>query len=233
MNSYKVLLVDDDAAICKVIKRALKLENIDIISASNGKEAYSLVTSQVFDLIILDVSLGDTDGFQILKRIRTEGNDVPVIFLSGNQHENDKILALGMGADDYITKPFSIFLLVAKIKAHLRRGDKIKEFQTFSKKITQGPFVLDTETFQLFKNEREVFLSSKEIMLMKFFMENPNIVFSKDQLYEKVWNNSIVDDNTIMVYMRHLRKKLEDDPKSPKFFQTVWGIGYKFNNSIK
>jgi DNA-binding response OmpR family regulator len=221
--------VDDDPAICKVIKRALKLENIELIAVSSGEEAQSIVMKQTFDLIILDVVLGDTDGFQILKEIQADGIEIPVIFLSGKQDEHGKILALGMGADDYITKPFSTFLLIAKIKAHLRRGDKIKGTNNYPKKIVLDPFVLNMDTYQLFKNEKEVFLSSKEIMLMRFFMENPNKVFSKDQLYERVWNNSIVDDNTIMVYMRHLRKKLEDDPKTPKYFQTVWGVGYKFN----
>lgn len=229
MKSYKILLVDDDPAICKVIKKALKPENIELVTVSSGEEAQCIVNNHNFDLIILDVMLGDTDGFQILKKLQTEGVEIPVIFLSGKQHEHDKILALGMGADDYITKPFSVYLLVAKIKAHLRRGDKIKDSQSYSHKIIKDPFVLDMDTYQVFKNEKEVFLSSKEIMLLRFFMENPNKVFSKDQLYEKVWNNSIVDDNTIMVYMRHLRKKLEDDPKAPKYFQTVWGVGYKFN----
>lgn len=229
MKIYKVLLVDDDIEICQMIKKALEPENIETLTISTGKEAQSVINSQTFDLIILDIMLNDTDGFQILKKIQAEDIEIPVIFLSGKQQDYDKILALGMGADDYITKPFSMSVLIAKIKAHLRRSDKIKELQTSSRKIIKDPFVLNIDTYQLFKNGEELFLSSKEIMLMKFFMENPNRVFTKEQLYEKVWNNTIIDNNSIMVYIRHLRKKIEDDSKNPVYLQTVWGIGYKFS----
>ncbi|WP_372714313.1 response regulator transcription factor [Ilyobacter sp.] len=229
MKSYKVLLVDDDIEICQMIKKALEPENIETLTISTGKEAQSVINSQTFDLIILDIMLDDTDGFQLLKKIQAEDIEIPVIFLSGKQQDYDKILALGMGADDYITKPFSMSVLIAKIKAHLRRSDKIKELQTSSRKITRDPFVLNIDTYQLFKDGEEIFLSSKEIMLMKFFMENPNRVFTKEQLYEKVWNNTIIDNNSIMVYIRHLRKKIEDDSKNPVYLQTVWGIGYKFS----
>ncbi|ADO82057.1 response regulator transcription factor [Ilyobacter polytropus] len=229
MKSYKVLLVDDDIEICQMIKKALDPENIETLTISTGREARNVINSQAFDLIILDIMLDDTDGFQLLKKIQAEDIEIPVIFLSGKQQDYDKILALGMGADDYITKPFSMSVLIAKIKAHLRRSDKIKELQTSSRKITKAPFVLNIDTYQLFKDGEEIFLSSKEIMLMKFFMENPNRVFTKEQLYEKVWNNTIIDNNSIMVYIRHLRKKIEDDSKNPEYIQTVWGIGYKFN----
>ncbi|WP_319371307.1 response regulator transcription factor [uncultured Ilyobacter sp.] len=229
MKSYKVLLVDDDIEICQMIKKALEPENIETLTISTGKEAQSVINSQTFDLIILDIMLDDTDGFQLLKKIQAEDIEIPVIFLSGKQQDYDKILALGMGADDYITKPFSMSVLIAKIKAHLRRSDKIKELQTSSRKITRDPFVLNIDTYQLFKDGEEIFLSSKEIMLMKFFMENPNRVFTKEQLYEQVWNNTIIDNNSIMVYIRHLRKKIEDDSKNPEYLQTVWGIGYKFS----
>lgn len=229
MKTYKILLVDDDIEICKMIKSSLELENIDTTTISTGKEAEAVINSQTFDLIILDVMLNDTDGFQILRKIQAENIEIPVIFLSGKQQDHDKILALGMGADDYITKPFSMSVLIAKIKAHLRRSDKIKDLQVSSRKIMKDPFVLNIDTYQLFKGGEEIFLSSKEIMLMKFFMENPNRVFTKEQLYEKVWNNAIIDNNSIMVYIRHLRKKIEDDSKNPKYLQTVWGIGYKFN----
>jgi DNA-binding response OmpR family regulator len=212
-----------------MIKSSLNLENIDTTTISTGKEAESVINSKNFDLIILDVMLSDTDGFQILKKIQAENIEIPVIFLSGKQQDHDKILALGMGADDYITKPFSMSVLIAKIKAHLRRSDKIKDLQISSRKIMEDPFVLNIDTYQLFKDGEEIFLSSKEIMLMKFFMENPNRVFTKEQIYEKVWNNTIIDNNSIMVYIRHLRKKIEDDSKNPKYLQTVWGIGYKFN----
>lgn len=229
MRSFKVLLVDDDKVICKMIEKALEPENINILSASTEVEAENIIDNQNFDLIILDVMLNDTDGFEILKKIQMKGIEVPVIFLSGKKQDYNKILALGMGADDYITKPFSMAVLIAKIKAHLRRGEKIKKMQNVSRKIIREPFVLDINTYQLFKNGEEIVCTSKEIMLMKFFMENPNRVFTKEQLYEYVWRDTVIDNNSVMVYVRHLRKKIEDLPKHPKFVKTVWGIGYKFS----
>jgi len=229
LRSFKVLLVDDDKVICKMIEKALEPENINILSASTEVEAENIIDNQNFDLIILDVMLNDTDGFEILKKIQMKGIEVPVIFLSGKKQDYNKILALGMGADDYITKPFSMAVLIAKIKAHLRRGEKIKKMQNVSRKIIREPFVLDINTYQLFKNGEEIVCTSKEIMLMKFFMENPNRVFTKEQLYEYVWRDTVIDNNSVMVYVRHLRKKIEDSPKHPKFVKTVWGIGYKFS----
>ncbi len=212
-----------------MIEKALEPENINILSASTEVEAENIIDNQNFDLIILDVMLNDTDGFEILKKIQMKGIEVPVIFLSGKKQDYNKILALGMGADDYITKPFSMAVLIAKIKAHLRRGEKIKKMQNVSRKIIREPFVLDINTYQLFKNGEEIVCTSKEIMLMKFFMENPNRVFTKEQLYEYVWRDTVIDNNSVMVYVRHLRKKIEDSPKHPKFVKTVWGIGYKFS----
>lgn len=229
MKSFKILLIDDDSIICRMITKALKPENIDVFSANNEIEANRFIETQSFDLIILDIMLGDTDGFEIFRKIQIKGIETPVIFLSGKNQDHDKILALGMGADDYITKPFNISVLIAKIKAHLRRGQKLRKAENSSRKVICGPFVLDIDTYQLFKDGSEIHCTSKEIMLMKFFMENPNRVFTKDQLYEYVWKDSIIDNNSVMVYVRHLRKKIETNPKNPKFLETVWGIGYKFS----
>jgi len=229
LKSYRILLVDDDLEICNMIQKALKFENIETVIVTTGGEAEVVLKSNTFDLIILDIMLDDTDGFQVLKKIQEFKIEIPVIFLSGKHQDYDKILALGMGADDYITKPFSMSVLIAKIKAHLRRNDKIRMLQTSARKIVGGPFVLNIDTYQLFKEGEEIFLSSKELMLMKLFMENINRVFTKDQLYEKVWKNTMIDDNSIVVYIRYLRKKIEKDPKKPHYLKTVWGIGYKLS----
>jgi DNA-binding response OmpR family regulator len=228
LKNHKILLVDDDIKICQLIKEALEPENIETITAFSGKEAHNFINSEIFDLIILDIMLEDTDGFQLLKEIQIEKIDTPIIFLSGKHQDYDKILALGMGADDYITKPFSLSVLIARVKAHLRRGDRAKDIQLSSKKIIKDPFILNLDTYQMFKNGKEIFLSAKEVKIMKFFMENPNIVFTRDQLYEKIWSDVFIDNNSVTVYMLNLRKKIEDDPKNPKYLQTVWGIGYKF-----
>lgn len=216
-----------------MITKALKPENIEVFSAHTEIEATQFIETQTFDLIILDIMLGETDGFEVFRKFQMKGIDIPVVFLSGKNQDHDKILALGMGADDYITKPFSLSVLIAKIKAHLRRSQKIKQTDNSSRKIISGPFILDIDTYQLFKDNNEIPCTSKEIMLMKFFMENPNRVFTKDQLYESVWKDNVIDNNSVMVYVRHLRKKIEDSPKKPKYLETVWGIGYKFSTDDK
>jgi len=228
LKSHEILIVDDDIKICNLIKEVLEPENISTTVATTGKEAQSLLISKTFDLIILDIMLEDTDGFQLMRNIQVEKIDTPIIFLTGKQQDYDKILAFGMGADDYITKPFSVSVLIARVKAHLRRGDRVKELQLSSKKLVKEPFILNLDTYQLFKNGKEIFLSAKEIKIMKFFMENPNIIFTKDQLYEKIWNDVFIDNNSVRVYILNLRKKIEDNPQKPKYLKTAWGIGYKF-----
>lgn len=230
MKVYKVLLVDDDKLICKMISKAFKYEDIYTSSSFNETQALQAVKEQDFDLIILDVNLGDSDGFSVFRNILMLGIDVPVIFLSGKHQDHNKILALGMGADDYITKPFSINVLIAKVKAYLRRGERIKKLQNKSRKIISHPFTLDMDTYQLFKGDKEIPCTSKEILLMKFFMENPNRIFSKKQLYENVWKDNLTDSSCIKVYITNLRKKIEDSPKSPTHLETIWGIGYKFSS---
>lgn len=229
MTKENVLIVDDEAYIRRLIKKSLANEKYSIEEASSGIELLKIIQSKNFDLIILDIMLDDIDGFELVKRIKNMGIKTPILLISGRKEDHDKILGLGVGADDYITKPFSPAVLCARVKAHIRRYKEFLNFQSVNPNlIITGPFKFDIKTYKLYKNENEIFLSFKETMLIKFLMEHPNQVFSKKQLYENIWNETIIDDNSIMVYIRHLRKKIEDNPKSPKYIVTVWGIGYKF-----
>lgn len=226
MMPEKVLIVDDDKAIRKVISKVLYSNDIEPIEAVSGEEAIALITSSHFDLIILDIMLGGMDGFEVIKTLRKHGIDTPIMILSGRSEDYDTIFGLGIGADDYITKPFNPITLGAKVKALIRRNkNSSKNKQNY---IIATPFKYDLKTFKLYKNDEEIFLSYKEGAIMRLFLGNINQVFTKEQLYEQVWGDIIVDENSVMVYISYLRNKIEDNPKKPQYIQTVWGIGYKF-----
>ena len=226
MENNRILVVDDDPSVRRIICRVLGSEGISTEEADGGVDAVRMAVSNPYSLIILDLMMDDMDGFQVIHHLRTNGILTPLFVLSGRQAEVDKVLALGIGADDYITKPFNPVVLGAKIKALIRRNKKAAyNAHNF---ITAGPFRYSNMTLEFFKNEQLIPLSSKENVMMKLFISNVGRVFTKEQLYELVWGNSIVDENAIMVYISHLRNKIEDNPKSPRYIKTVWGLGYKF-----
>jgi DNA-binding response OmpR family regulator len=228
MNKYKVLVADDEEYIRKLVVAALKNENMDVYPARNGGEALELIKQESFDLIILDIMMEDINGYDVINKIRVQGINVPIFLLSGKSEDQDKIIGFGLGADAYITKPFSPEVLCAEVKTHIKRYWEFIADKKKIAKLQRGPFVFNLKTYTFFKNNKEILLSSKEALLFKFFMEYPNQVFSKEQLYQNVWNDTVIDDNTIMVYIRHLRAKIEDSPEKPQYIQTVWGVGYKF-----
>ena len=227
MFKQHVLLVDDDMLIQKAIKTALIREQINVTTAISGNEALLLLKKYSYDTIIIDLVMPDIDGFDLISEIRNDKIFTPIIILSGKEEEHNKILGLGLGADDYLTKPFSINLLVSKIKAFYRRSNMYQ--QSHNQDLIVGPFRFCQNSFQIYKDNIALDLTAKEVLLLKFLLENPNKVFSKEQLYEKVWNNTAIDDNTIMVYIKRLRNKIEDSTKEPKFLKTVWGLGYKLD----
>lgn len=229
MAHEKILIIDDEEAVRRLIKRSLMQENYSFQEADSGQAALEILQSEVFDLIILDVMLGDEDGFELIKEIKAMGIHGPILFVSGRGEDYDQILGLGLGAANYITKPFSPAVLCAHVKAQLRACKELSKAQgALSKHLIQGAFKFDLKSYKLYKNESFVDLSYKENLLMKFFMEHPHQVFTKQQLYENIWSETVIDDNAIMVYIHNLRKKVEDDPKAPQHIATVWGIGYKF-----
>lgn len=226
MAQVKILIVDDEKFVRRTICRVLESEGMSTFEAANGQQAVSMVRSQSFDLIILDIIMEGMDGFQVIHQIRDMGILTPVFILSGRLADNDKVFALGIGADDYITKPFSTTVLCAKVKACLRRVGL--STQKSANVLTVGPFCYITDEMRLLKNGNEVLLSSKESFLMKYFLTNINKVLTKEQIYCSVWGNQVVDDNTIMVHIRRLRMKIEDNPNQPDFLRTVRGVGYQF-----
>lgn len=227
MAVTKVLIVDDDVSIRKLLSKVMVCNNYEPVTAASGEEALNLLKTDIFHLILLDINMGGMDGFQVLQTIRQKGLTIPVIIISGRNEDYDTLYGLDIGADDYITKPFNPVILGAKAKALLRRNDTSS---TASKAIIHcGPFELNTTTLKLYKNNEEIVLSAKEYLMIKLFMENPGRVFTKEVLYESVWNDVIVDENTVMVYINHLRAKLEENPKKPVYIKTVWGLGYSFS----
>lgn len=226
MDQAKILVVDDEAFVRRTISRVLSSEGMSITEAANGPQAVRAAQEQRFDLVILDIVMDGMDGFQVINQFRNLGILTPVFILSGRQADNDKVFALGIGADDYITKPFSPAVLCAKVKACLRRVGLSS--QQSGKILSAGPFEYFCDEMKLLKNGEEIILSSKESFLMKYFLTNKNKVLTKEQIYSSIWGNSIVDDNTIMVHIRRLRVKVEDDPNRPVYLKTVRGVGYQF-----
>lgn len=226
MKRDKILVVDDDSSIRRIICRILNSEGLSTDEASGGLEAVQMAEAHPYSLIILDLVMDDMDGFQVIHHLRTRSILTPLFVLSGRQAEVDKVLALGIGADDYITKPFSTMVLCAKVKACLRRESL--SLPTTSNELTAGPFRYISDEMRLFKNGTELFLSSKECLLIKYFLTNPNKILTKEQIYCQVWNDIFVDDNTIMVHIRRLRMKIEDDPNHPAYLKNLRGIGYQF-----
>ena len=224
MENPRILIVDDDRFVRRTILRVLQSEGMIPQEAASGPEAIALVSKQSFDLILLDIIMEGMDGFQVIHQMRSLGITTPVFILSGRQADNDKVFALGLGADDYITKPFSPAVLCAKVKACLRRCAAGAKTHT----IQAGPFRYIVDEMRLFKWGTEIPLSSKESFLMRYFLVNKNKVLTKEQIYAGVWGNSVVDDNTIMVHIRRLRTKIEDDPNHPQYLRTVRGVGYQF-----
>ncbi|AET69881.1 response regulator with CheY-like receiver domain and winged-helix DNA-binding domain [Desulfosporosinus orientis DSM 765] len=229
MNKPVVLIADDEDYIRKLVSTALDHENILVYQAKNGSEALEMIKRISFDLIILDIMMGDINGYDVISTIRSQGINIPVFLLSGKKEDYDKIIGFGIGADGYITKPFSPVVLCAQVKTQIKRYRELLDAKNQYFKIILDPFVFNLKTYTCYKNEIELPLSSKEALLMKFFMENPNQVFSKEQIYQNVWGDNIVDDNTIMVYIRHLRSKIEENPSKPEYLKTIWGIGYKLS----
>lgn len=222
----RILVVDDDASIRRMVCRVLNSEGFLTEEASGGLEAIQKATGSNYSLIILDLVMDDMNGFQVISHLRSQSIHTPLFVLSGRQAEVDKVLALGIGADDYITKPFSTMVFCAKVKACLRRISLTAP--PHMNELKAGCFRYICDEMRLFKNDTELFLSSKECLLMKYFLSNQNKILTKEQIYQQVWNDTFIDDNTIMVHIRRLRMKIEDNPNHPVYLKNVRGIGYQF-----
>ena len=219
-----ILIVDDDPSVRTTLCRVLKSTGLAYDDVASGEAALSLLAQKTYDLILMDINLSGLDGFETVQKIREKGIITPIIIVSARTEDIDTLYGLDIGADDYITKPFNPITLGAKIKALIRRSKATGSPDI----ITAGPFKYYTSTLRVFKNDEELTLSSRENAMMKLFIDNVNHVFSKNMLYELLWNDDVVDDNAITVGISRLRGKIEDDPSDPHYLQTVRGLGYRF-----
>ncbi|HHY82728.1 MAG TPA: response regulator transcription factor [Clostridiales bacterium] len=225
-----ILIADDEYDIRNLVKISLEENGYTVLTAQNGREAWDILSAKDVHLAILDVMMPIMDGFNLLRKIR-EHSTIPVIFLTARTDEMDKVLGLGLGADDYLAKPFSIAELVARVGAQLRRSN---EYLTPKEKsasvITYGNLSVDKEKCCAFKDGEPIELGAKEYKLLLYFIEHPERVFTKRQLYQAVWDEDYYfDDNTIMVHISRIRNRIEDDPQNPKYLKTIRGIGYKLH----
>jgi DNA-binding response OmpR family regulator len=229
LDVINILVIEDDREINQLISKYLSKEGYQVISVFDGREALIKLSSEMFQLVILDLMLPYVDGYEVLRKIR--GNSkIPVLILTSKCEETEKIIGLGLGADDYMTKPFSIGELTARVKAQIRRylffsiGEGGRENQVL--KHLGIEMNLDNHMVKI--DDEAVMLTAKEFEILKLFMSNPQKVFTKTQVFNSVWGEEYMnDENTVMVHIRRLREKVEKDPSNPRYIQTVWGIGYK------
>ena len=220
----KILIVDDEPRIRELIREHLQYAGYVCEEAGDGSAALSLLSGGGFDLVILDVMMENVSGYQVLQTMRAWGDHTPVMMLSGKSDEMDQVLGLGFGADSYLTKPFHTSVLIQTAKALIRRNQIYS--QASEARIHKGPFAVDTLKMECLKNGVSLNFTAREQALFRFLLEHPGQVFTKAQLYSQVWNEAVVDDNTITVYIKRIRSKIEENPKEPKYLKTIRGIGY-------
>ena len=224
----KVLVVDDEKLIVKGIRFSLEQDGMEVDCAYDGEEALSLAKENRYDMVLLDVMLPKLDGFEVCREIR-EFSDMPVVMLTAKGDDMDKILGLEYGADDYITKPFNILEVKARIKAIMRRTGSAASNQENDKVLQNGDLKLDCDSRRLFILGREVNLTAKEFDILVLLVKNPNKVYSRDQLLHMIWGADYPGDaRTVDVHVRRLREKIEANPSEPKYVHTKWGVGYYY-----
>lgn len=225
----KILIIEDDTAIAEIERDYLELDGFAVEIAADGNTGLERGLSGEHSLILLDLMLPGMDGFAICRALR-EQIDVPILMVTARQEDIDKIRGLGLGADDYIEKPFSPSVLVARVKAHLARYQRLTGAARTSGEIQIGGIRLNESTHRVFVDGNEVELTNKEYELLLFFMLNVDVVFSREQLYERIWGwDAMGDSATVAVHINRLRKKIEQDPANPRYIVSVWGAGYRFN----
>lgn len=228
MDKERILIVDDEKEIRDLIEIYLKNEGYEVERAGTGAEAIKIVEEKKIDLIILDVMMPVVNGIDACIKIREQHN-TPIIMLSAKVEDIDKILGLSVGADDYLAKPFNPLELIARVKAQLRRFTKLNTTYNSSKILEEGLLRMDLEAGKVFKGNEEINLTPTEFSILKLLWLNKGIVFKIETIYERVWEQEYLDNNnTVMVHIRKLREKIEDNPRVPNYIFTVWGIGYKF-----
>lgn len=228
MSEPRILIIEDDSSIARLETDYLEIEGFQVTHCADGRQGLDIALQNPWDLIILDLMLPGIDGFEICRRLRDQ-LEIPVLVVSARSEDIDKIRALGLGADDYVTKPFSPAELVARVKSHLKRYLRLAGKTAESDEITSGSLTIHLRSRRVHVAGTEIALTSKEFELLVFLASNPDIVFSREHLFEKIWGmDNYGDIGTIAVHIQKIRKKIEADPASPQFIETVWGAGYRF-----
>lgn len=226
----KILLVEDDSEIRVMVKRYLESENFEVICAADGQEACNKFDSEDVTLVLLDLMIPKLSGMDVLEFIRRKST-VPIIIMSAKDSDSDITLGLGLGADDYITKPFSLTQVLARIKANIRRTTQYTNPNTPTSEaeiLSIGELVMNVSDYTVTKADQQLELTAKEFDILKLFLKNPKKVYTKAQIYSLVWNDAYLgDENAVNVHISRLRNKIEANPREPKYIVTVWGIGYK------
>ncbi len=228
----RVLIIEDDIEICDMVRNFLADEAFEVETAHNGEEGSAAFSNAPFDIVLLDIMMPKLNGLDVMQNIRAVST-VPIIIMSAKDTDLDKSLGLGLGADDYITKPFSMTELLARIKANIRRSTLYSQdnSQSIMQTMSVGDILINFDDYSVYKHGNRIDLTAKEFEILRLLIENPMKVYTKAQIYASVWNDVYLgDENAVNVHISRLRTKIEDDPKTPKYIVTVWGIGYKLGD---
>lgn len=224
----RILIIEDNLEIAELERDFLEASAIESVIETDGTKGLERALQENFDLILLDIMLPGRDGFQICRTIR-ETKDIPILMVSARQEDIDKIRGLGLGADDYIVKPFSPNELVARVKGHLARYEQLTSREVHRDVLHYGDLEIDESGHRVFVKGKEVTLPNKEFELLLFFAKNPGIVFSKETLFDRVWGSEALGETaTVSVHVNRIREKIEEDTANPRYIETVWGAGYRF-----
>ena len=233
METNHILVVEDDKDIREGIDIYLRNQGYVVFQAGDGVEGLEIIEKEEVHLAIVDIMMPRMDGITMMMKVREKGYDFPVIMLSAKSEEVDKIMGLNMGADDYVTKPFTTMELLARLNSHLRRHARYLEALSRASEPEKdtyhvlGGIEVNEETVEVFVDGNPVRLTPIEFKILLLLIKNPGRVFSADEIYERIWNEKAINTDTIMVHIRKIREKIEIDPKNPKYLKVVWGVGYK------
>lgn len=225
----RILIVEDDENIAELEKDYLELSGFEVVIAAQGDEGLKKALEEIFDFVILDITLPGVDGFEICKQVRNVKN-IPIMFISAKKDDIDKIRGLGMGADDYMTKPFSPSEMAARVKAHLARYNRLIGTRTFENEVLEiRGLRIDKTARRIYVNGEERNFTTKEFDLLCFLAQHPNRVFTKEELFRAIWDmESIGDIATVTVHIKKIREKIEANTAKPQYIETIWGVGYRF-----
>lgn len=224
-----ILIIEDDRDIAELERDYLQLNGYKAEIVQDGLEGMKKAVTGSYDVVVVDLMLPKKDGYEIIREIR-KTQEIPIIVVSAKNEDIDKIRGLDFGADDYLTKPFSPAELTARIKAHIKRYERLRGHMKAYEVLQYKGLEIDTASHKIFVNAKEVQLTSKEYELLLFLASNPNIVFSKERIFDTIWSDEYCGDTaTVAVHIQKIRKKIERDPANPEYIETLWGAGYRFN----